>query len=100
MKNSKKQLAAMFTLTCLFAANLNAATGSLAQEKKAAESTTLSPSCPTDINNDGVTSQADLNLLLAKYGQSCTCPEDINQDGVVSAADFNLLLLKFGTSCN
>ncbi len=50
--------------------------------------------------NDGVTSQADLNLLLAKYGQSCTCPEDVNGDGIVSASDLNLLLAKFSQSCN
>jgi hypothetical protein len=98
MKNSKKNLAAIFALTCLFAANLNAGTNTISSVEEV--KTTLSPSCPTDINNDGVTSQADLNLLLAKYGQSCTCPEDINGDGVVSAADLNLLLAKFGTSCN
>jgi hypothetical protein len=102
MKNNKNLWKAMFALTCLFAVNINA--NSLpANDEKAdvkSEAKKTSSSCPTDINCDGVTNQADLDLLTAKFHQYCTCPEDINGDGYVSTADLNLLLLKFGQSCN
>lgn len=57
-------------------------------------------SCPTDINNDGVTNVSDLSLLLLKFGTTCACPEDINKDGQVNVSDLSLLLLNFGNSCN
>lgn len=55
--------------------------------------------CPTDVNRDGLTSNADLSTLLLKFGTACTCLEDVNKDGQVTNVDLSLLLLKFGTSC-
>ncbi|HET6225080.1 MAG TPA: hypothetical protein VFF27_02300 [Bacteroidia bacterium] len=56
--------------------------------------------CPTDINKDGIVNNADLSLLLLKFGQSCNCcREDINRDGVVNTQDLSLLLLDFNNTC-
>lgn len=56
--------------------------------------------CPTDINRDGVVNNADLSLLLIKFGQSCNCREDINRDGAVNTQDLSLLLLDFNKNCH
>jgi hypothetical protein len=49
--------------------------------------------CPTDLNNDGVTSSADLTILLNGWG---TASPDLNGDGVVTSADLTVLLNGWG----
>lgn len=56
------------------------------------------PTCPGDVTGDGSINLADLNLVLANFGQ--TTPEgDTNGDGVVNLADLNAVLAAFGTNC-
>lgn len=58
------------------------------------------PSCPTDINKDGITNEKDVELLLKKFGEPCKCcSEDVNKDGVVNLQDLSLLLVKQRVSC-
>ena len=60
---------------------------------------TLGINCPADINGDGLVDGADLNLLLASWGDCPIdepCPADINHDGVVDGADLNSLLGAWG----
>jgi len=57
------------------------------------------PSCPGDVNNDGVVDLNDLNLVLVNFGQTTTIG-DANGDGVVDLNDLNLVLVNFGTVCN
>jgi S-formylglutathione hydrolase FrmB len=52
-----------------------------------------------DVNNDGQVNLADLNLVLANFGQT-TSSGDANGDGVVNLADLNLVLANFGADCN
>lgn len=55
---------------------------------------------PTDINEDGVTNNADFAFLLRSYDTACAgCKEDINQDGQVNIVDFLKLLGRFNKSC-
>jgi hypothetical protein len=54
--------------------------------------------CPGDANGDGVVDLADLNLVLANFGQT-TDQGDVNGDGVVDLADLNLVLANFGDEC-
>jgi hypothetical protein len=68
-------------------------------DKKQMDETTYHLSCPTDINRDGITNNADLSLLLKKFGQSCKCREDVSGDGIVSAKDLGLLLQNFNVRC-
>lgn len=56
-------------------------------------------SCPGDANGDGAVDLADLNLVLANFGQMTTSG-DVTGDGVVDLADLNLVLANFGTDCN
>jgi len=61
------------------------------------------PSCLTDINGDGVTTNNDLSMLLIKMGQPCgtaPCPTDINHDGITANSDLLLLLPEFGSYCD
>jgi len=51
------------------------------------------PSCPTDINHDGVTGSADLAGLLNGWG---TSSPDLNGDGTVGSADLSTLLNAWG----
>lgn len=55
--------------------------------------------CDGDVNGDGEVNLADLNLVLANFGQA-TSEGDANGDGNVDLADLNLVLANFGTSCN
>jgi hypothetical protein len=56
--------------------------------------------CPGDTNGDGVVNFADLNAVLASFGQSgSTIPGDVNADGRVDFADLNLVLSNFGLPC-
>ncbi len=54
--------------------------------------------CPADTNGDGSVNLADLNLVLANFGQT-TGVGDTNADGVVNLADLNAVLAGFGLSC-
>jgi hypothetical protein len=36
----------------------------------------LDPSCPTDVNQDGIVSIADLLMLLADFGSECSTELD------------------------
>jgi hypothetical protein len=55
--------------------------------------------CPTDVNQDGVTSSRDLGLVLSKCGTKCVCREDVNGDGMINDTDVNMILDRYGTSC-
>jgi len=55
--------------------------------------------CPGDVTGDGTVNLADLNLVLANFGQQ-TSDGDATGDGVVNLADLNLVLANFGISCN
>ncbi|MFI4854013.1 MAG: hypothetical protein ACIAQF_03410 [Phycisphaerales bacterium JB065] len=54
--------------------------------------------CPGDSNDDGEINLADLNLVLANFGET-TGAGDANGDGVVDLADLNLVLANFGETC-
>ena len=58
--------------------------------------------CPGDATGDGVVNFADLNEVLASFGQSGepgTVPGDLNADGVVNFSDLNEVLANFGAAC-
>ncbi len=58
--------------------------------------------CPGDANTDFAVSFADLNIVLAAFGQAGTpgsVPGDVNNDGVVNFADLNIVLSNFGRLC-
>ena len=57
------------------------------------------PDCPGDVTGDNVVDLADLNLVLANFGQS-TSEGDANDDGVVNLEDLNAVLGAFGTACD
>ncbi|XOV76857.1 MAG: hypothetical protein ACFHWZ_08540 [Phycisphaerales bacterium] len=54
--------------------------------------------CLGDTNADGIVDLADLNAVLANFGQS-TASGDVTGDGQVDLADLNLVLANFG-ACN
>ena len=56
------------------------------------------PAALGDLNEDGIVGQADLEALLAVFGQICHCPceEDLNGDGVVNTSDLLILLGAYG----
>ncbi len=54
--------------------------------------------CPGDVTADNAVDLADLNLVLANFGQS-TDQGDTNADGVVDLADLNAVLANFGSAC-
>mgnify|MGYP004451186151 CR=1 FL=1 len=54
--------------------------------------------CPGDVSGDDTVDLADLNLVLANFGQQ-TDSGDTNGDGVVDLADLNAVLGAFGTDC-
>ena len=56
------------------------------------------PSCAADVSGDGEVDLADLNLILANFGEAA-CDADTNGDGDVDLADLNAVLAVFGTSC-
>lgn len=85
---------------CIIITNLNAVNpSSKTTEKNTSNTVSNTPLCPTDINRDGITNNADISLLLQKFGQSCHCPEDVSGDGLVSAKDLSLLLMNFNRQC-
>ncbi len=58
----------------------------------------FTPTCPGDVNSDGLVNLADLNLVLANFG-SATDIGDATGDGQVNLADLNLVLANFGVDC-
>lgn len=54
--------------------------------------------CPADVTGDGSVDLADLNLVLANFGQT-TDAGDANGDGVVDLTDLNAILGVFGSTC-
>jgi len=54
--------------------------------------------CDPDVSGDGVVNLADLNAVLANFGQNSP-NGDTNGDGAVNLADLNTVLAAFGTSC-
>ncbi len=57
----------------------------------------LIPACEADLNLDGVMDAADLNIILAAFGE--TDEGDIDGDGDTDAVDLNRLLAVFGNTC-
>ncbi len=57
------------------------------------------PVCPPDVTGDNEVDLADLNLVLANFGQT-TADGDTNADGEVDLADLNAVLAVFGTGCD
>jgi hypothetical protein len=55
--------------------------------------------CPADVNGSGSVDLADLNLVLANFGQASSSG-DVNGDGQVNLADLNAVLAAFGTMCS
>ena len=56
--------------------------------------------CLGDTNGDGIVDFADLNTVLAQFGQSgARLTGDVNDDGVVNFADLNIVLANFGIVC-
>ncbi|MGP1309489.1 MAG: serine hydrolase [Phycisphaerales bacterium] len=61
----------------------------------------VTPACDGDSNGDGIVNFADLNAVLASFGQSVPpgTGGDVNGDGVVDFADLNEVLTNFGVEC-
>lgn len=57
--------------------------------------------CPADLTIDGQVGSADLNELLASFGDAAEpgCRIDIDGSGLVDSGDLNQLLSAFGTAC-
>ncbi|MCR9216680.1 MAG: hypothetical protein NXI14_05695 [bacterium] len=55
--------------------------------------------CPGDVTGDGMVDLADLNLVLANFGQP-TDDGDTNADGLVDLSDLNAVLAAFGKPCS
>jgi hypothetical protein len=59
--------------------------------------------CPGDITGDRRVSFADLNIVLAQFGQvslpGASRPGDTTGDGVVNFEDLNAVLAGFGADC-
>ena len=58
----------------------------------------VQPDCPADVTGDGQVDLADLNLVLAQFGQA-SGSGDTNDDGQVNLADLNEVLGAFGSGC-
>ena len=56
-------------------------------------------SCPGDANADGDIDLADLNIVLANFGNE-TDEGDLDDDGQVDLTDLNIVLAAFGSSCS
>ncbi len=65
--------------------------------------TTVGPgdTCPTDFDFNGATDLADLNIVLANFGDVVTpgTSGDADGSGIVNLADLNAVLAVFGTDC-
>ncbi|MFN0135816.1 MAG: GC-type dockerin domain-anchored protein, partial [Phycisphaerae bacterium] len=58
-----------------------------------------SPSCPGDLNGDGVVELIDLAVLLSVFG-SGDSGGDLDGDGDTDLSDLAFLLGAFGTVCS
>ena len=56
------------------------------------------PPCPADVTGDRAVDLADLNLVLANFGDTTTIG-DTNGDSTVDLADLNAILASFGQPC-
>jgi hypothetical protein len=57
--------------------------------------------CPGDTNGDNIVNFADLNTVLAQFGQTGQgLAGDVNGDEAVNFTDLNLVLTNFGAICN
>lgn len=72
--------------------------GGVAKTKIAKWRTCATEPCYGDVTNDGLIDLADLNLVLANFGQS-SADGDATGDGSVDLADLNAVLGAFGTVC-
>lgn len=62
---------------------------------------TLHPRCPGDTDGDNAVTFADLNAILADFGNAGPFLRgDANQDGAVDFSDLNALLSAFGQPCD
>lgn len=63
-----------------------------------------SPSCPTDLNHDGITDGADYTIFAAAYNTTCApsspCPTDFNSDGVTDVNDYLIFGAAYGYRCH
>lgn len=59
------------------------------------------PSCDGDLDGDGDTDSADLNILLGDFGCADElCEGDLDGDGDTDSGDLNVLLGAFGVACD
>lgn len=58
------------------------------------------PTCPGDLDGDGVHGATDILAALSEFGCSSGCTQDITGDGTVSANDILALLALYGTFCS
>jgi hypothetical protein len=57
------------------------------------------PTCPADLDGDGVVATQDVLLILSEFGCTSGCTTDVNLDGFVAIDDFLFLLGEFGNTC-
>lgn len=58
------------------------------------------PTCPADVNADGVVTFADLQVVLTGFGDAGPMiAADRNGDGAVDFTDLNIVLAAFGAEC-
>lgn len=58
------------------------------------------PSCPGDLDGDGIHGATDILSVLAEFGCTSGCTRDVTGDGAVSANDILSLLALYGTFCS
>lgn len=58
-------------------------------------------SCVGDVSGDGAVGSADLNIVLASFGDSVPVRSggDLSGDGLVDSIDLNMILAAFGDVC-
>lgn len=63
---------------------------------------TVSTSCPTDLNRDGISDLTDYSILSNDFFSTSPVnpASDINLDGIVDLGDYSLLAAKFFQVCN
>ena len=74
------------------------AVGGSVESTECASASCSTPSCESDVDNDGFVNFNDLIQVLSRWGDCLDCPEDIDASGTV---DFNdvLSLLSFWGEC-
>ena len=55
----------------------------------------IPPTCPSDLDGDGIVDAADITLLLGAWG-SADPGFDLDQDGVVGGGDLGVILGAWG----